>query len=322
MLDAPSYEKKQILFAFLNQGEKVSFLNDNLVIRNSDGKIKCQSTCYRLFALYIVGHTSITTGLIQRASQFGFTIILMTTGFRVYQIIGSHRDANTALHRIQYQYNRWDIAQYLTANKIRSQRETLNIQRNKSPELKNAIAFLDSCPQKLQNANSLDEIMGIEGAAARLYFENHFNNVPWTKRMPRIKPDWVNSTLDIGYTILFSFIESLLSIYGFDLYCGVMHRQFYMRKSLVCDLVEPFRPVIDQQIKKSINLGQFKVEHFKVFNHQYQLEWKHSPVYTSVILQSLLQRRSAIFKYVQSYYRAFMRDKPIDQYPVFYIEKE
>ena len=31
-------------------------------------------------------------------------------------------------------------------------------------------------------------------------------------------------------------------------------KEFYMRKSLVCDLVEPLRPIIDQQVKKSINL--------------------------------------------------------------------
>ena len=54
MLDAPSYEKKQILFAFLNQGEKVTFLNDNLVIRDSDGKIKCGKKLQRNHARLIL----------------------------------------------------------------------------------------------------------------------------------------------------------------------------------------------------------------------------------------------------------------------------
>lgn len=44
-----------------------------------------------------------------------------------------------------------------------------------------------------------------------------------------------------------------------DVYCGVLHTMFYMRKSLVCDVMEPFRAIVDEQVKKSLNLGQFKI---------------------------------------------------------------
>ena len=64
--------------------------------------------------------------------------------------------------------------------------------------------------------------MAYEGLASKLYFRNHFNNVLWIGRKPRIKRDYVNAVLDIGYTILFSFIDALLSCYGFDTYCGVI----------------------------------------------------------------------------------------------------
>ena len=322
MLDTPSFVKKQLLFAFLNEGDKLTFLNDNIVIRDSAQKIRYQSTCYRLFALFLVGHTTITTGLIQRASRFGFSIVLLTTGFKQYEIIGSRHEGNTLLHRIQYQYHSLEAARHLLANKIRSQRETLNLQRNKTESVKEAIRLLDDCQAKLPGCVDLNSLMGVEGAAAHAYFPNQFNTFSWTRRQPRVKADWVNSLLDIGYTILFTFIESLLQIYGFDVYCGVMHRQFYRRKSLVCDMVEPFRPLIDQQIKKSINLGQFTAEDFKYLNKQYQLKWERSPQYTQVMLQSLVNRREEIFKFIQSYYRAFMRQKPIDQFPVFLIEKE
>lgn len=55
------FSKKQILFAFLNLGEKLSFKNDNIIIKDKNGKVKHQSTCYRLFAVFIVGHITITT---------------------------------------------------------------------------------------------------------------------------------------------------------------------------------------------------------------------------------------------------------------------
>ncbi|MDO4549723.1 MAG: type V CRISPR-associated endonuclease Cas1 [Planctomycetia bacterium] len=322
MLEAPSFVKKQILFAFLNQGDKLTFQNDNVVIRDAENKIRHQSTCYRLFALYVVGHTTLTTGLIQRAAKFGFSIIFLTGGFRIYHRISSRHEGNTLLHRMQYQYTSLDLARHILSNKIRSQRTVLHGQREKSPALKAAIRLLDEYLHQLPTHDDLNALMGVEGAAARIYFPNHFNDIPWTRRQPRVKADWINSLLDIGYTILFTFIESLLEIYGFDLYCGVMHKEFYMRKSLVCDLVEPFRPLIDQQIKKSIHLRQFQEKDFTVINHSYQLEWKHSPRYSQILLQAILKRREEIFKYIQSYYRAFMRQKPISQYPIFEIEKE
>ena len=87
-----------------------------------------------------------------------------------------------------------------------------------------------------------------------------FEGLNWKGRKPRIKFDYINSSLDIGYTVLFTFIEVIANSFGFDIYVGVLHKQFYMRKSLICDFVEPFRTIIDEQVKKSINLKQIKEE--------------------------------------------------------------
>lgn len=40
-----------------------------------------------------------------------------------------------------------------------------------------------------------------------------------------------------------------------DVYCGVLHTMFYMKKSLACDVMEPLRAIVDEQVKKSLNLG-------------------------------------------------------------------
>lgn len=74
MFTAPDFIKKQIAFVFFNEGEKLAFSNDNLVVKNAQGKIKFQCTCYRLFIVFAVGHTSITSVLIQKAQKFGFLL--------------------------------------------------------------------------------------------------------------------------------------------------------------------------------------------------------------------------------------------------------
>ena len=242
MLNANDFGKKQIIFLFTNAGEKLSFSNDNIVVKDRDGKVKHQSTCYRLFMVCVIGNISITSGLIQRSKKFGFSICLMSTTFRVYEIIGTRMEGNTLLRKRQYEYSENDIGRKIEQNKINNQKEALKNIRSKTEEVKEGIKLLEEMVEKLDAPLEYLEVMGIEGNAARVYFPRVFNNVNWKGRKPRIKSDYINVTLDIGYTMLFNIVDSILQVYGFDTYYGVFHKCFYMRKSLVCDLMESMRP--------------------------------------------------------------------------------
>lgn len=318
MLSTKDFKEKQILFVFLNRGEKISFKNDNIVIKDIDDKIKHQSTCYRLFALFISGNLTITTGIIQRAEKFGFSIVLMTTNLRVYQVLLSKAEGNVLLRKKQYNYDSFDIGAYIISNKIHNQATALRNIRDKSSKLKSTIELLDENTRNVRVAGlSLNEIMGIEGISAKIYFTQMFSDFDWIARRPRVKHDMMNCLLDIGYNFLFNMIDALLSLYGFDTYTGVLHRQFYQRKSLVCDLVEPFRPLIDMRIRKAINLGQCREKDFTIIQGQYFLFGKEAAPYIAWLLEVLIERKSELFLYVQNYYRAFMKNKAVDDFPFF-----
>lgn len=319
MLTALDFAKKQVVFVLFNEGEKISFSNDNMVVKTADGKIKLQCTCYRLFLIVAVGHTSITSALIQKAQKFGFFIALMTGGFKLYSMIGACKDGNTLLKQKQYTYSGIALAKVITLNKIQNQLYLLKNVRDKSDSVKEAIAHISKYLSKIPNTENLNELMAYEGLASKIYFRNHFNNVLWQGRQPRIKQDHINSALDIGYTVLFTFIDALLSAYGFDTYCGVMHQQFYMRKSLVCDIVEPFRPLIDREIKKAINLKQIRPEDFLTVNHQFRLKWDEAARYIKIFMTPIINNKDAIFCYIQDFYRAFMKEAPPEAYPAFDI---
>lgn len=322
MMNINEFEKKQVLFVFLAAKEKISFQNDNIVVRKEDGKIKYQITCYRIFALFIVGHFTITSGLIQRSHRFGFPIFLMTNSMKIYDVLGGKMEGNVLLRQCQYSYKGLELAKHILQNKVSNQRIALNRQRDKSEELKAAIKQMDGYVNHIQQyEGNLEGLLGIEGSAARLYFRHQFNNLEWKARGPRIKADYVNSTLDIGYTILFNVIEGLLSIYGFDIYLGVLHKQFYMRKSLVCDIMEPFRPIIDLQIRKAVNLQQCQESDFEVINHQYLLKWKKNPAYVQFLMEAILENKMDMFRYVQQYYRSFMKQREASEFPVFEVKK-
>lgn len=322
MLERTDFEKKQMLFLFAGKGDKLSFKNDNVVIRDKEGKIKYQTTCYRVFILFVVGDASITTGLIRYAKKFGFVICLMNQSFKLYSVIGNRMEGNTLLHRKQYAYEGEEIARFLVTNKIYNQRQALNSFRRKSVANKEAIQKLDGYLKVLAESQMGNaSLLGLEGSAARVYFPQMFDNVNWKGRKPRIKSDYVNATLDIGYNLIFQLVDSLLQVYGFDVYYGVYHKEFYQRKSLVCDLVEPMRPIIDLEVRKAINLGQCKEEDYQVFQGQYCLQYKKSAAYIEFLLGALLKRRNEIFLFIQNYYRAFMKGREIEQWNMFELKE-
>ena len=319
MLNANDFKKKQIVFLFTNEGDKLSFLNDNIIVKNKEGGIKYQSTCYRLFMICVVGNISITSGLIQRSKKFGFSICLMTTTFKVYEILGARMEGNTLLRKHQYEYTENDIGRKIEQNKIKNQSQILKNIRGKNQIMKEGIELLDKMVVQLEQQLAYLEVMGIEGNAARVYFSRVFDNVDWKGRKPRIKNDYVNVTLDIGYTMLFNIVDAILQVYGFDTYYGVFHKCFYMRKSLVCDLMEPIRPVVDYQVRKSINLGQCKENDFEVINNRWCLKYKSNPQYIQFLMNAILEYKDDIFLYIQQYYRFFMKRKSVSEIPVFII---
>lgn len=322
MMSGRDFEHKQVAFVFTSDEERISFKNDNLVVTDKDGRVKHQSTCYRLFALFICGDFCLTSGLLERSKKFGFTIVFMTPNLRVTSILPSRAEGNVLLRKRQYSYDKQEIAAHIIANKIHNQAYLLKKKRNKSEAEKECIQKLEQFEKEVQQAGlSPQEIMGIEGICARLYFQSLFASYNWTSRLPRVKHDMINVLMDIGYTILFNIVDALLEMYGFDVYVGILHTQFFHRKSLVCDLEEPFRPIVDAAILKALNLGQVSEKDFWKKQGYYILPWKNSKKYVGIILSALLEYKNEIFIFLQSYYRAFMRDKPIMEYPVFYMEE-
>lgn len=317
MLSLSDFSKKQIVFVYANEGEKISYKNDNLIVKDKDDKIKFQVSLYRLYIAYVIGDTSLTTVILKKAKRFGFTIALLSTSFRLYEMVGDIKLGNTLLKDRQYKYSGLDIAKHIVCNKILNEINTLKNIRKKDSSTKDTITVLNDYMTKGKLCDDYYSLLSHEGNAAKLYFKVIFDNVEWKGRKPRIKFDYINSALDIGYTILFTFIEVIVNSFGFDTYVGVLHKQFYMRKSLICDFVEPFRTIIDEQLRKSINLKQIKEEDFTIINNEYRLKYENSTKYANIFLKAIIKEKNNIFMYIQEYYRAFMKGRDIEHFPVY-----
>lgn len=275
----------------------------------------------KILALFVIGHIRITTPLIEKCQKFGVALIVMKPTLRPVFYWANSADANFLLHQRQYEFRKEDIsvAKIIVTNKIHNQLKALKDTRRKDELTEQSSSTLISCLNTLPDICDYDSLMGIEGTAAKSFFKAFYQDFDWHQRRPRTKCDAINATLDIGYTMLFNFIECYLRMFGFDLYVGVYHRMWYKRKSLVCDIIEPFRPIIDKTIRTAWNRKQFSEKDFQIQKGEYRLKYEKNGDYCHIFFDALIPYKTEIFKYVQSYYRCFMGRKSVTQYPMFNI---
>lgn len=321
MISLPDFRYQQIVVHVAGgSGEKLKFRCDNLVVEDKEGEVVLQHSCHRTFALFVIGEISLTSVLVQKAVQYAFPIVLMNRNLHVTARINSGAEGNTLLRRIQYGQDeaaRLDIARELIRQKIANQAALLGRLRHLSREDREAKNWLDAV--SISGARNGRELMGMEGNASRTFFSAYFRPLDWIRREPRCKRDIPNLLLDIGYTWLFNFMDALLGLYGFDPYCGVLHTFFYQRKSLVCDMVEPFRCIIDQRLRKAHALRQIHKDDFFVQDGQYRLEWKKQAHYAKLFFKDILQHKEDMFRYCQDFYRWLMRGRTMAEFPKFKI---
>ena len=258
----------------------------------------------KILALFVIGHISITTPLIEKCKRFNVALVIMKPNLRPVFYWGESAEANYLLRQRQHLMDKNDlaIARTLIENKIINQKQMLLNSRRKDKLTTDAISTCECCISSMTGNDDYHKIMGLEGLASKAYFAAFFQDLNWISRKPRIKSDPINVTLDIGYTILFNFIECFLRMYGFDLYIGVFHRLWFKRKSLVCDLMEPFRPIVDRTTRTAFHRGQFHNKDFHLEKGEYHLKKDLSSDYYRLFVEDLIAYKMEIFKYIQSYF--------------------
>ncbi len=155
------------------------------------------------------------------------------------------------------------IARNIVATKIRNQRTLL--QRNHVEPSRLVLVRLKQLAEESAAVSSLASLLGIEGAAARLYFEQFsgmlkpeegdelpsFELEHRNRRPPR---DPVNALLSFAYALLTKDLTIVCHAVGFDPFVGFYHQPRFGRPALALDLMEGFRPLVaDSAVLWAIN---------------------------------------------------------------------
>ncbi len=100
-----------------------------------------------------------------------------------------------------------------------------------------------------------------EGHAAKVYF-----NLLFGLSFKRDNNDDINKALDYGYSILLSMFNREIVNKGYITPLGIQHRNEFNQFNFSCDLMEQFRPLIDEIVYENRNLAFNKEFKYKLIN--------------------------------------------------------
>jgi CRISPR-associated protein Cas1 len=213
--------------------------------------------------------TQATRALLERGSAiFYFSYGAWLSGMTIPPA-GHSLDARIAQHRCWSDPERsLELARAIVEGKIRNQRTLVRRSLGKEQaarDLGRLAFFVAQC----RRVRSADELLGVEGMAARTYFgcfarmlrgERRFVFGDRNRRPPR---DPVNATLSFLYALLVRDCVAGLLAVGLDPGLGLFHTLRLGRPSLALDLAEEFRPLVADSVALSaLNTGELEERHF------------------------------------------------------------
>lgn len=143
-----------------------------------------------------------------------------------------------------------------SSNKERVAREILRL------KIERQCALLKK--EGMEESKSLDaflsesyttDIIGLESPAAKVYFSALFGNL-----FRRRDDTFVNSLLNYGYAIIMSAFSREIVAEGYNTHIGIFHCNEFNNFNLTCDLMEPFRIIVDE----------FVIEHMEEFDSNFK----------------------------------------------------
>ena len=251
----------------IGNGLSIGKKGEVLQIREK-GKVVQEARLNAISQMNVFGNAQLTSAAVQGLCWAEKPISHFSYGGWFYGLTQGLGLKNVFLRREQFRCAEDEafclrLAQQLVATKLRNQR-TL-VQRNHIEPPRATLVRLKSMVSQVLHAENLDELLGLEGMAARLYFESFagmlkggegeapsdFDFQHRNRRPPR---DPVNALLSFAYSMLAKDLTIVCHAVGFDPFIGFYHQLRFGRPALALDLMEGFRPLIaDSAVITAIN---------------------------------------------------------------------
>lgn len=248
-------------------GARVGVSGHCLQVKDKESRKVLDAPLVDVSHVVLMGNVQISTQAIRELSSRGLPVAWLSTGGWLSGLLDGMGHGQVSLRRAQYA-RAFDEAQALAlarrfvAAKIANARTLLR--RNLDSLEPGVLLELAQLTDRAAAAPSLDVLLGLEGNAARLYFErfggllknDELGTFDFSTRNRRPPKDAVNALLSFCYSMLTKDLAVAARIVGFDPYLGFLHQPRAGRFSLALDLMEEFRPIVaDSVVINVINTG-------------------------------------------------------------------
>lgn len=250
-------------------GTRVGKSGDEFVITPHEGP-KQTARMGQTSQVALFGQVQISTQAVEAALGRGIPVCYFSFGGWFYGMTTGLWHKNVELRRQQFRaaespVTSLALARAFVTTKIRNCRTFLR--RNAEDVPVQAIDMLRRLAEDAEQCDCPESLLGLEGTAARVYFENFprllkrpdddgnlaFDFTGRNRRPPR---DPVNGLLSLAYALLAKDLTVILQAVGFDPLLGFYHRPRYGRPALALDMMEEFRPLVaDSIVLNAINTG-------------------------------------------------------------------
>jgi CRISPR-associated protein Cas1 len=226
----------------------------------------------------IVGNMLIEASVLRRLSEEGISVLFLSgRRLRFCGILHGRLHNNGILRVKQYEKSLSPFALEMAINivkrKASMQRDFLMEAGEARPDLRatllRAVCSLQGIYLNIEEKDiTIERLRGLEGGASSVYFSAYTTMFPeslgFTQRTKRPPRDPANAILSLCYTLLhFEMVREIETI-GLDPTIGFYHQFEYGRESLACDLVEPYRPMVDRFVWELFRDRIFTVRNFSI----------------------------------------------------------
>lgn len=262
----------------MTQGAYLHLEGETLVVEIERQK-RLQVPLHHLGSVVIFGDIMASPAALHRCADDGRGVVLLDRRGQFKARLEGPLTGNILLRQAQHRAAATqvlELARAFVAGKLRNARQIILRGARDSGHaadqeaLRHSGRLLAGHIRRLPSQENLDEVRGVEGDGARIYFaavryliRSDAREIFAFERRSRRPPlDRFNALISFLYTLLVHDCRSAVEGVGLDAQLGFLHAVRPGRPALALDLMEEFRPLVDRLALTLINRSQLTEKDF------------------------------------------------------------
>ena len=303
--------KRLLNTLYVTTGNRYLSLDGENVVVLEDQKEIGRIPLHNLQAIVTFGYTGASPALMGACAQRNISLSFMSGNGRFLARVTGEVKGNVTLRKQQYRISdnkdeSVHIARNFILGKVHNSRWILERAvrdhsiRLDTENIKNKSMFLAQSMGKIRVCEHADELLGLEGEAASVYFSVFDDLILQQKevfyfhgRNKRPPLDYVNAMLSFGYSLLAGMCGAALEAVGLDPYVGffltlinkkIMKEKYFIKKEN--------EAVIMTEEGRKVFLSAWQAKKQETIKHPFldeKIEWGMAPYVQSMLLARYLR---------------------------------